>query len=80
MNVAAKIVESETCTKRGLVGYLNNLFKEIDKIYATYDIGKLDLLKVINLWKDTNDCIEAKEESQNELSQSFQFEERQNFS
>ena len=50
MNVAAKIVESETCTKRGLVGYLNNLFKEIDKIYTTYDIGKLDLLKIMNYY------------------------------
>ena len=50
MNVVVKIVESETCTKRGLVGYLNNLFKEIDKIYTTYDIGKLDLLKVMNYY------------------------------
>ena len=61
---------------RGLVSYVKNLFKDIDKFYATCDIGKLDLLssykdiiedkliKIMNLWEEINDNIEDEEEFQ----------------
>ena len=39
--MAEKILESNNCTRRVLVGYVNNLSKKIDKIYAAYGIGKL---------------------------------------
>ena len=83
MNVEEKIVKSKHRTKRALVGY--------NKIYATYEIGKLDflpsykdimenkLLKIMNLREDINDNIEDDKEFQNELSQSLQFEEQVKF-
>ena len=75
--MAEKILKSKIRTKRGLVGYENNLLKDIDQIYATYAIGKLDLLssykdykdiiedklvKNMNLWEEINDNIEDEED------------------
>ena len=71
--MAEKTLKKKIRTKWDLVGYVNNLFREIDKIYATYDIGKLDLLpsykyitedklvKIMNLWEDTDNNIEDEE-------------------
>lgn len=65
-----KILKSKNRTDQGLVGYINNLFKEIDKSYTAYGIGKLHLLpshkdiiedkliKVMNKWEETNDNTE----------------------
>ena len=39
--MAAKILNSKIRTKRGLIGYVTNLFKEKS---SKYDIGKLRLL------------------------------------
>ena len=91
INKAEKILKSKIRTKQGLVGYVNNLFKEIDKVYATFDIGKLDLLssykdiiehklvKMLNFWEEINDNIKDEEEFQNKHSQSLQFEEQVKF-
>ena len=73
MNMTGKILKSKIHPKRGLAGYVHNLFKETNKIYATYDIGKLDLLssykdiedklvKIMNLWKEINGNIEDEED------------------
>ena len=84
--MAEEILKSKIRRKRGLVGYVNNLFKKMYKIYATHDIGKLNLLssykyitedklvKIMNLWEEVNYNIEDEVEFQNELSQSLQFE------
>ena len=89
--MAEKILKSKICTKRGLLGYVNNFFKKIDKIYAIYDVGKLDLLssyediiedklvKIMNLREQINDNIENEEEFQKELSPSFKFREQVKF-
>ena len=42
--MSEKVLQSKIRTKRGIVGYVNNLFKETDDIYSTYDIRKLNLL------------------------------------
>ena len=72
--MAEKTLKSKIRTKRGLVGYVNNLLKDIDRIYATYAIGKLDLLssykdiiedklvKNMNLWEEINDNTEDEED------------------
>ena len=36
INIAEKIMKSENRRKRGLTGYVYNLFKVIDKIYAVF--------------------------------------------
>ena len=36
INIVEKIMKSENRRKRGLVGYVYNLFKVIDKIYAVF--------------------------------------------
>ena len=33
--MAGKTLKSKICTKQGLGGYVNNLFKEIKEIYTT---------------------------------------------
>ena len=88
--MAKKILKSKIRTKQGLVGYVNNLFKDMDKIYAAYDIGKLELslnkyviednlVKLVNLCEKINDNIEDEEGFQKELSQSLRFEEQVKF-
>ena len=89
--MSEKVLQSKIRTKRGIVGYVNNLFKETDNIYSTYDIRKLNLLsshkdiiddklvKILNLWEEINDNIENEEEFQKELSQSLQLEEQVEF-
>ena len=68
--MVGKILKSKNRTDQGLVGYINNLFKEIDKSYTAYGIGKLYLLpshkdiiedkliKVMNKWEEINDNTE----------------------